>query len=351
MTYEYSDTPFISVVMPVYNSAPYLAEAIESILAQSYSHFEFIISDDCSTDSSAEIIRKYALRDARIRPLFLAHGGAGGAANAGIAAAKGELIARMDADDIALSGRFATQIAWMRRTGLDICGSCVKTFGADNRIMWFPETHEAIQSEMIFRCALMQPTVMLRTDVAKRYPYNESLYFEDYELWTRLAPNYRMGNVPQVLLLYRTHPQQRHVRKATEVGKELRKYCQLYYRSMFPGAPREDEMALARLVGNEPMGNLAELERAGKILVRLAGGNDHFLRERMAQRWFAACRRSASLGFNSFRTYQKIHAQFGIPHYRVSTLWLAFASLFHLQPDSAVAMKIKGLCKQIRSYR
>jgi len=349
MNHEFAETPLISVVMPVYNSDAYLAEAIESILAQSYPQFEFIIIDDCSTDGSAEIIRNYARRDERIRPLYLAHKGAGGAANAGIAAARGDLIARMDADDIALPERFATQIAWMRRTGVDICGSCIKTFGAENRLMWFPESHEAICVEMLFRSALMQPTVMMRTDIAKKHPYNESLYFEDYELWTRLALGYRMGNVPEVLLKYRTHLQQRHIQKAADVRNELKRYCQVYYRSMFPAASMEEAAAIACLAGNEPMGSLRELELAGNILVRLATVNDNFLRGRLAQRWRAACRRSACLGFQTYSICQKIRRRLGDGRNRSASVWLAFASLLRLGSGSAMESTARWILRRIRS--
>jgi len=348
MNYVHVDTPLVSVVMPVYNSEAYLAEAIESILAQSYSHLELIIVDDCSTDGSAGIIRSYALADARIHPLYLSHRGAGGAANAGIAAAKGEMIARMDADDIALPERLATQIAWMRRNGLEICGSCVKTFGAEDRLMWFPESHEAIRFEMLFRCALMQPTVMMHTDIAKKHPYNENLYFEDYELWTRLAPKYRMGNIPQVLLKYRTHMRQRHIQNAADVRTELRKYCKAYFRVLFPDATPDDDMVIANVVCNEPLKSLAELERAGELLTYSVSINDQFLHCRMAERWMAICRRSAFLGFGAYRLYREKVRGFGSEPEQLAEIWLALASLLHLQNDSRMEMNLRKLVKLVR---
>src|SRR5262245_55079183 len=99
--------PLISVVMPVYNAERYVADAIASILAQTYAQFEFIIVDDGSTDGSAAIVRAFAARDARVRPLFLTHYSIGRARNAGIALTQGGLIAHMDADDIALPERLA----------------------------------------------------------------------------------------------------------------------------------------------------------------------------------------------------------------------------------------------------
>src|SRR5664280_1259769 len=118
--------PAVSVVMTVFNTASYLAETIESLLRQTFADFEFIIVDDGSTDGSVDLIRRHATLDSRIRPLFGGHRGQGAAANAGIALARGHFIARMDSDDIALPERLATQLAWMDRTGVEVCGSQVQ---------------------------------------------------------------------------------------------------------------------------------------------------------------------------------------------------------------------------------
>lgn len=325
MKIENIHNPLISVVMPVFNAEAYLEEAILSILAQTYSRFELIIIDDCSTDDSAEIIRKYARKDGRIRPLYIEHRGAGGAANVGIAAASGEIVARMDADDIALPERFAKQLAWMQQTSIDICGTCIKSFGAESRIMWFPETHEAITFEMLFRCALMQPTVMMHAEIAKAHPYNENLLFEDYELWTRLAPKYRMGNVPQVLQKYRMHHQQRHVQNAVAVRNELQNYSRNYFCSVFPDASVNDQTLIARIVCSEPMQSLNELERTGELLVRCASIDDNYLLVRTAHRWLAVCIRSAHLGFGCYKIFLKKTLEYGVTPESRLTLWIACA--------------------------
>ncbi len=120
----------VPVVMPVYNAAAYLEEAISSILAQTYRHLELIVVDDGSTDESPDVLRAFASRDARVRPLFLPHGGLSRAINSGIAVAKGELIARMDADDVSAPERFEVQVEWMRQAGVDICGTGARECGA-----------------------------------------------------------------------------------------------------------------------------------------------------------------------------------------------------------------------------
>jgi glycosyltransferase involved in cell wall biosynthesis len=164
------DQPLISVVMPVYNAERYVAQAITSILTQTYSHFEFIIVDDGSTDGSATIVRDFAARDARIRPFFPAHSGQARALNTGITTAQGELIAFMEHDDIALPERFAIQLDWMRRTGVVICGGCLKSFGDTDGFWWFPETHKAICHELLFGGnALHLGSALIQAEVAKVY--------------------------------------------------------------------------------------------------------------------------------------------------------------------------------------
>lgn len=336
--------PLISVVMPVYNAERYVADAINSILAQTYSHFEFIIVDDGSTDGSAGIVRAFAARDARIRPIFLEHGGAPRAQNVGLAAARGEFIARLDHDDIALPERFAVQLDWMRRTGVDVCGSCVKKIGAEDRLGWFPEGHQAIRHELLFRCALIDTSVLLRAAVLKAHPYNEQASFDDYELWTRLALRYRMGNVPQVLVKYRSHTQQTHLLQSAAIRADLTKFRQPYFHALFPDATGEDYAALARVAEKESFADLADLERAGTWLVRLARTPDSFLRQRMAERWQAACLKSAHLGFPVYYLYQRRAPEFGISQKpSAHKLWLACA--LRLKPGS----RRHRLLKQIKN--
>ena len=282
--------------MTVFNAASYLAETIDSILRQTFSAFEFIIVDDGSTDGSVDLIRCFAAQDSRVRPLFGGHRGQGAAANAGIALARGDFIARMDSDDLALPERLATQLAWMDRTGVEICGSQVQTFGAEEAVWWYPEIHAAIINELFFRAGLMQPSIVLRADILRLNPYHEQAAFDDYELWTRLAPHHIMGNVPEVLLRYRRHAGQIHVVRARQFNDEFRRYRFRYFYTRYPGTPLPDYLALARVSDHMPMTSLDELKRAGRWLVDLARPPDHRLRARMGKRWRETCENSASLG-------------------------------------------------------
>src|SRR5262245_3590276 len=107
------DSPLISVIMPVYNAERYVADAVESILGQTFQDFEFLIFDDGSQDGSLAILGKYASQDARIRLFAKPHSGYVAWLSEGIRLARGEFIARMDADDISLPQRLARQSAFL----------------------------------------------------------------------------------------------------------------------------------------------------------------------------------------------------------------------------------------------
>ena len=119
--------------MSVYNGEKYLAEAIKSILNQTYKNFEFIIVNDGSKDNSVEIIKNYMKKDNRIVLIDRENKGLPYSLNEGISIAKGQYIARMDADDISLSNRFEKQIKYMEENKIDVCGSYIKLFGDNTK--------------------------------------------------------------------------------------------------------------------------------------------------------------------------------------------------------------------------
>lgn len=298
--------PTISVVMPVHNAAPFLPEAIESILGQTYSNFEFLIIDDQSTDGSRNIIATYARKDKRVLPIFRNQVGVAGAMNAGVCLAHGEWIARMDADNVAFPERFAKQLDWVnKKEDLDVCGAQAETFGTKEKKLWFPETHEAICRELFFRCPILYPTAIIRTDVFRDNLYRNDCVFDDYELFTRLAPRYRLGNVPSVLLRYRNHELQISKVMQKEVLRDLRKYRFRYFYQMYPRTPLSDYLPLARVSDRLPMQNLLELERAGQWLVMLSRDVDENICQKMSMRWWKSCDRSVSLGEERDEIYKR----------------------------------------------
>jgi hypothetical protein len=212
--------------------------------------------------------------------------------------------------------------------------------------MWFPEAHEAICNEMVFRCALLHPTSLMRTSIARRHPYDESAVFEDYEIWTRLATLYRMGNVPQVLLKYRVHAEQTHVVRAAELRADLQIFSSRYFLSLFPEASQGDQDVIKNLVLNEPAKNLAVLERAGTLLLQLADCKDRQVHKKMAQRWWGICRRSNRLGPRVLSLHNSFNRQFGSRPTYMHTVWLFMACVFRLQADSGVERFFRKIHKK-----
>lgn len=203
--------PKISVIMPVYNGEQYLREAIESILNQTYSDFEFIIINDFSMDSTEDIIKSYT--DKRIVYIKNEQNmGVANTLNRGLDIAKGEYIARMDADDISLPSRFEKQVSYMdTHKDIDVLATQVFTFGAKEFNHPTSVNHDSLKVDMLFNTCLCHPTVMLRGSVfgknGIRYD-NAFNKLEDYELWARICNTHKIACYDEILFKYRLHENQ-----------------------------------------------------------------------------------------------------------------------------------------------
>jgi glycosyltransferase involved in cell wall biosynthesis len=206
-------SPQVSVLMSVYNGERFLRAAIQSILDQTFGDFEFIAVDDGSTDASPRILDEFAARDPRVKPIKLPHVGFTRALNTGLAAARGELLARMDGDDEALPQRFEIQVRYLREhPDVVLVGAQVMQIDQDGDplapLPGLEAEHEKIdQALMQLGWPLVHPTVIMRTDDLRAvggYPHKYP--HEDHDLFLRLAERGRLANVPQTLLRYRRHP-------------------------------------------------------------------------------------------------------------------------------------------------
>jgi len=235
------------------------------------------------------------------------------ARNAGNAIVKGEIIACMDPDDIALPQRLTSQWVWMQANDVEVCGTWAEVFGAEQGEFWFPETHEGVKHELLFRIGMLHPTVMMRAYTVRETPYLEGIDHEDYELWTRLVLKYRTGNVPQVLLKFRRHSRQGSVVRRKGMAEDFRVYQQRYFTQLFPNRS-EEYIPLAFLYSRRPFTNMSCLQKAGEWLVELAHTEiqDILLIRAMQNRWLAACRRSAQLGLGTYSLYRDYAPQFGV---------------------------------------
>lgn len=196
--------------MPVYNSELYIKEAIDSILNQTFSDFEFIIIDDASTDKSVEIIKSYT--DSRIKLIVKPQNlGYTNSLNYGLKIAKGEYFARMDSDDISLPTRFEKQVTYLNNhRDTVLCGANYSILGTDI-VHQLPENHNEIQIRFIRNNCFAHPVVMLRKSVLDENAISYDVSkepAEDFDLWVRLLTYGKLYNIQEVLLNYRVHQKQ-----------------------------------------------------------------------------------------------------------------------------------------------
>lgn len=203
-------TPTVSVVLPVYNGERYLAASIKSILRQTLEEFELLVVDDGSVDRSAAIAQSFG--DPRIRYLGRPQRGIVAALNDGFALARGEFIARMDADDVAYPVRLRTQVDWLRRhPDVGLLGTACHAVDENNQwIGWWrwPETDLEIRWFSLLGCPFAHPTMMIRRQCLDTHglAYRDTYpAVEDYDLWRRVLDRTQGANLSQALLRYRVH--------------------------------------------------------------------------------------------------------------------------------------------------
>lgn len=195
----------VSILFPVYNTAPFLKEAVDSMLSQTFTDFELIVLNDCSPDNAEEIMDSY--NDPRIvRYRGEKNEGLGNVLNVGISMAKGEYIARMDSDDISLPNRLQYQVEYLdSHPEFDLVSVGMKEFGDGDKDHFYDNETEQIKFNALFYSPILHASSMWRKDSFEGLLYNQFFVpSEDYHLWTRaLIKGIKMRNLPQVLYLYR----------------------------------------------------------------------------------------------------------------------------------------------------
>ena len=203
--------PTISVLMPVYNVAPYLKKAIDSILDQTFSDFEFLIMDDGSTDDSLSIALEAAELDSRIRVFERPNRKVAACLNEMVSLAQGEFIARMDGDDIARPARLQKQLDYLiNNPETAVVGSWVRTFGSREEVWHFRQWDNFSRNLLIFGVTILShPTWMLQKSMLTKHPYDDNYRsIIDREWLARVAfhePELSFVALPEVLLDYRIH--------------------------------------------------------------------------------------------------------------------------------------------------
>ncbi len=246
-----SKKPLVSVVMSVYNGEQYLREAIDSILSQTFTDFEFIIINDGSTDGTLKIIKSY--KDPRIVLISRENRGLVSSLNEGIEKARGKYVARQDADDVSLPERLKKQLEYLRtNTKCGVVGSRIREINETGkpyyRVVLSNELpNKSLEMALYYCNPLAHGTVLMRTDVVRSLGGYRKQYWpaEDYDLWVRAARVNRIAVIDEVLYLYRFNEQGislSNTAKQNSIAEQIRRELLI-----LPLVLQSDEVYLAPL--------------------------------------------------------------------------------------------------------
>lgn len=312
-----SPPPLVSVIIPVFNAGSYLAEAIESILNQTLADFELFIIDDCSSDDSVAVARRYEIQDERVTVLVNERNrGRAHSDNRGHALARGRYIAKMDADDVALPHRLQTQFDFLEgRSKVALTSGFLETFGATRTVYEYPLSADEVRSFLLFNMPVGNPTVFFRrvliTDHHLHYDEQiQDTFGEDYEWIARVAQVATIENQPHVLLRYRTFPAAHkadvHARRTAKASLIRMRVLE---RAGFEASARE--LHIHNTIAHYPfaLGDI-DLAEVHEWLAKLAAQNEqlHFatpdaLRKVLAERWFWTCYHNPNHHVDSYREF------------------------------------------------
>ena len=264
------NNPRVSVVMSVYNGERYLRKAVESILNQTFANFEFIIINDGSTDSTGVMLRRYEEADERVRVYSQENLGLIASLNKGCRLARGEYIARMDADDVSLPERLAKQGRYMEEhPEIGVLGTWVEFIdeSGETRGDWcMPTLPSLLGWSLIFGNCLAHPAVIMRSEMVERLGYYqpEALHVEDYDLWTRASFLTRIANLSEILLKYRIWERSvslQHTQRQQE--NDLRVMRAMIERLLGSKISTKSLLCLRRTAIGSALASLEEIEEAG----------------------------------------------------------------------------------------
>ena len=301
--------PELSIIMPVYNSVKYVAEAVESLLSQSFTDFELIIINDASTDGSVDVLKSF--KDSRIKLLNNnKNGGIVYSRNRGLAEARGKFIAQFDSDDIAMPEKFEKQIGFLKKNpGFGMVGSWVRMIDGDGimtKEKWkLPAKPGLIPAIMLFRNYFVQSTIVARREAIPEGGYRRGYdVVEDYQMWIDIAKNYKTWNLPKYLVNYRVHGMSA---TNSDTGR-LRDQDQLIFSGLF----RDLEIDLddnnfethLLIKGNDPIEKIETLKRIEEHLQLIILQNrrakvydEKALTKVVFNRWLKCCYRARTAGF------------------------------------------------------
>jgi glycosyltransferase involved in cell wall biosynthesis len=309
-----ASSPRVTVLLPVRDGAAYLREAVGSILAQTFHDFELLVIDDGSKDRSAEIVSSYT--DPRIQlRRHERNVGLIATLNEGLDHARGDYVARIDADDIAHPRRLERQVRYLdAHPEVAVLGTGVRNFGEVTNSWTLKVDPPAVRARLMFECAIPHPSAMLRMETLRRdgLRYDPAyLHAEDWGLWVALAQRSRLANLPEKLLRYRTHAGQVTRTENAEQARSIRRIFTEQLARMGVEATEPDLDLHQQIASGVFTANPEFLDRADAWLRRLADaaralpdGDATALVDEAAFRWARVCRRSRKLGLFALRRFR-----------------------------------------------
>jgi len=298
----------VSILLPVYNGGLYLAEALDSILTQTYRNFELIIINDGSTDHSKELLSKYCKLDDRIKvSTHSKNQGIVSSLNEGLKKCHGKYIFRMDADDIMLPLRLDKQINYMdAHPNCVACGTWIKVLTKQNYVWSPPTSDEDIKTALFFECVIAHPSACIRKEVLEKNQifYNqEYIYVEDYYLWINLSKFGELANIPEVLLFYRSHLGQLSAVKSEIQSKQVEKIKAKLIRAIYHEVTKKEIEFHAKAMAwpiIATTGELNEYRNWYQILVRKNSEKGQYSKKifnsKIAAKWVGVCHLAKPLG-------------------------------------------------------
>jgi glycosyltransferase involved in cell wall biosynthesis len=325
-------SPRVTVLMPVYNAAPHLLQAVNSILAGDFRDLELLAINDGSTDQSEDILRSIA--DPRLRIVRNPKNvGVAATLNRGFDLAEGDFIARMDSDDISTPDRLMRQVAFMEaKPEIGVSGTWTKTFGAlPNIKMRPPLSSNQIKVQLFAFNSFCHPTVIMRkqmfTERELRYAM-DAHHGEDLELWMRADDCFQLANLPAICLHYRVHENQ--ITKSFS-GQQLETQASLQRRQLLRLVSDASEIEIQlhlKAVDLRRQLTHEDVRAIGTWLERLEDSNRRFkrydvptFRSFLEQRWLNAAHRCAPANLDVWHIWRRSRfANRGM----ASELWLLF---------------------------
>lgn len=313
--------PRISVLMPVYNCRKYIEESVNSILKQTFSDFEFLIIDGCSTDGTYEYLQ--SLSDSRIKLIREAQkSGIVNALNMGIVMAKGEYIARMDADDISLPQRLDIQFQILENNPqISVCGTSYFTKDENKvnleNITRTDRTENSFEVYMhlFFSCAVCHPSVMIRNKILidnKLFYDTDFKDAEDFEFWVRISKISQIINISDPLLIYRLHGNNLSGKQFVNMINATGVVINKSFRREGIELNEELSLLLAQSIEAPQPGllSLADFKAIAEVFITLKNKFSNSSKKRMIaeimlnERWYNICSWNSSNFFNFIKAYR-----------------------------------------------